>query len=162
MRCARVGSSKHSPFRIEPETGQVPENVPEPSSPNKESRDVLHDHVPGSNFANETSELRPHPLRRVSSSSGLADDGAREPSTKDIDGNDICPAELRDVVVARNVRPVPSEDPLTELVSFAEPCGSHAGSLEPKVKPAQAGEEASDLKLTGQRGRLGYGQVRAG
>jgi hypothetical protein len=45
------------PLRVIPERGQVSENSL--NSPSKQSCDVLHDDVAGSNFANKTGELSP-------------------------------------------------------------------------------------------------------
>ena len=54
-----VGRSKHVPFRIEPERGQIPENAIEPS--NSERCDVFHEDETGSKDANDPSELGPEP-----------------------------------------------------------------------------------------------------
>ena len=47
---ANVPGAEHTPFRIEPETGQVPENVPQASS--EEPTHILHDDVAWSYRAN--------------------------------------------------------------------------------------------------------------
>jgi hypothetical protein len=49
----------HSPPRIIPHRGQVSENDSE--SPRSESWRVFHEHVSGSNFANDAGELSPEP-----------------------------------------------------------------------------------------------------
>jgi hypothetical protein len=50
MRGAEVGCAKHAPCRIEPERGQVPENLPEPVAAVavEQPLDVLHENVTGS------------------------------------------------------------------------------------------------------------------
>jgi len=45
------------PVRVIPDGGQVPENVSQ--APSKETRDVLHEHVPRSKVANDCGERGP-------------------------------------------------------------------------------------------------------
>src|SRR6266700_366609 len=59
VRSADIARSKHIPFRIEPERGQIPENAIEPSV--SESCDVFHEDDSGSKRANDASELGPEP-----------------------------------------------------------------------------------------------------
>jgi hypothetical protein len=54
---ANVGSWYAVPLRIIPESGQVPENVPEAAS--SELCGIFHDDEAGSNFANEACKLPP-------------------------------------------------------------------------------------------------------
>ena len=51
--------SEHSPFRIVPHRGQVPEN--NVKSPRSEYWTVLHEHVSGSYLANDPRHVFPHP-----------------------------------------------------------------------------------------------------
>jgi len=51
--------SEHSPFRIVPQRGQVPEN--DVKSPRSEYWAVLHEHVSGSYLANDPRHVFPHP-----------------------------------------------------------------------------------------------------
>jgi len=62
-----IGRREHTPFRIEPEVGQVSENSIHP--PNKEPWHVLHEDVSRSNFANHSRHLGPE------SASGAVDTG---------------------------------------------------------------------------------------
>jgi hypothetical protein len=57
VRSATIGRSKHTPFRIVPAFGQLPENDVESS--NKESADVFHEDDCRSYLANDASELEP-------------------------------------------------------------------------------------------------------
>ena len=58
MRCANVDRPQHSPFRIIPHRGQVPENTSKPSR--SEHWGVFHEDESWSNFANDPSHLSPH------------------------------------------------------------------------------------------------------
>jgi hypothetical protein len=57
VRRANVGSSQHTPSRIEPERGHVTEDASKSAS--NESWGVLHEDVARSNLANDASELGP-------------------------------------------------------------------------------------------------------
>jgi hypothetical protein len=57
VRCPGVVRPQHSPFRIVPQRGQVPENSVE--SPRSEEWGVFHEHESGSNLANDPGELGP-------------------------------------------------------------------------------------------------------
>jgi hypothetical protein len=59
VRCAGMDCAQHTPSRIKPHLGQVPENDVEP--PSSESWGVFHEHVAGSNLANDPSKLTPKP-----------------------------------------------------------------------------------------------------
>jgi hypothetical protein len=60
---ANVGRTEHSPFRIEPEFGQVPENSSK--SPSSEHWRVLHVDALRSNLANDPGHLKPEPASRT-------------------------------------------------------------------------------------------------
>lgn len=57
MRRTNGGSRYAVPLRVIPERGQIAEYVSMPST--KQCCDVLHEHVPGSNVANDAGELAP-------------------------------------------------------------------------------------------------------
>jgi hypothetical protein len=57
VRGANVGSSQHCPATVIPDRGQVTEDSPK--SPNKERWAVLHEHVSGSNVANDAGHVEP-------------------------------------------------------------------------------------------------------
>lgn len=59
VRGSNIGRAQHSPFRIEPERGQVSKHPPK--SPNSESWGVFHAHETGSNLANDTGHVGPQP-----------------------------------------------------------------------------------------------------
>jgi len=59
VRCPGMDRSEHSPFRIVPHRGQVPEN--NVKSPRSEYWTVLHEHVSGSYLANDPRHVFPHP-----------------------------------------------------------------------------------------------------
>jgi hypothetical protein len=79
-----AGCGKHAPLRIEPQRGQVSENVSE--SGRKETWDVLQEHEAGSHFTNHASDFRPQPPLVVLgfSSSGETDGLAGEPRRYEI------------------------------------------------------------------------------
>lgn len=101
MRGADVASSQHIPSRIKPERGQVTEHDVESSS--SEIWAVLHEHVGGSNLANDASELAPEPAALAGDPGAGARAGdvlAREPAADDVDkpapgpaveGSDVVP-----------------------------------------------------------------------
>lgn len=59
VRRANLGRAEHAPIRIEPERGQVPENVPDSTS--QEPWDVLQEDDPGSHLANDSRDVGPDP-----------------------------------------------------------------------------------------------------
>ncbi len=59
MRCSASGCTEHTPLRIEPEPGQVSENVSQPVT--KEAWHVLQEHVAGSHLANDAGNVGPEP-----------------------------------------------------------------------------------------------------
>lgn len=59
MRCADVVRAEHRPLRIEPEAGQVSENVSE--APGKQPWDVFQEDEAGSSLANHPGDFRPEP-----------------------------------------------------------------------------------------------------
>ena len=58
VRCSGMDRSEHSPFRIVPQRGQVPEN--NVKSPRSEYWAVLHEDVARSYFANDPRHVLPH------------------------------------------------------------------------------------------------------
>jgi hypothetical protein len=109
VRGTKRGRWKTLPFRIEPEGGQIPENVAHSSS--KEPWDVLHEDVSGSKYANDAGELGPEPafvgLGKLLP--GLADGLTGEAAADEIDGFDIS-EDVADVADAVDVGPVLTED----------------------------------------------------
>jgi hypothetical protein len=86
MRSANVGRSKHAPFRIVPERGQVSENDVESSI--SESWRVFHEHESRSNFANDSRHLSPEARAFAADSCALsccADVLTREAARDDVD-----------------------------------------------------------------------------
>jgi hypothetical protein len=65
-----VGCSQHSPSRIIPHRGQVPENSVEPSL--SKERGVFHEDVEGSNVANDSCHVVPHSAALSVDSSALS------------------------------------------------------------------------------------------
>lgn len=86
MLGAAVGRRTHTPFRIEPEAGQLSENSIDP--PNKQASNVLHEDEAGSYFANHSRHLEPEAAAfAVESASmpGLRNVLARETAADDVD-----------------------------------------------------------------------------
>jgi len=78
--------SQHSPSRIVPHRGQVPENSSEP--PRSEHWRVFHEHVSRSHLANDTGHLLPKPASRsadTGSAPGATDVLARESAGDNVD-----------------------------------------------------------------------------
>ena len=81
VRCSGMNRSEHSPFRIVPHRGQVPENLSK--SPRSEYWAVLHKRVSRSYFANDPRHVLPHSAAfpcDARSLSGAADVLARKAS----------------------------------------------------------------------------------
>lgn len=128
------------PLRIEPERGQIPENLSESSS--KEAWDVLHEDVSRSYQANDTGELRPEPAVVVEPSPlpGGAERLAGEAAGDEVDGLDAVGTasaalivDVSHVGVAGHVGPVLGEDATAPLVDLDLPAAGPAGALEAEV-----------------------------
>jgi hypothetical protein len=81
VKCSGIKRIEHSPFRIVPQRGQVPEN--NVKSPRSEYWAVLHERVAGSYLANDPRHVLPHSAPLSGNScplSGAADVLARKPS----------------------------------------------------------------------------------
>jgi hypothetical protein len=136
---------KHTPLRIKPEPGQVSENGVSP--PNKESCDVLHEDVTGSNLANEPSKLKPQTGALTSQSgaeSSLGDVLTGEASTEDVNGRDLRRRDGADVSVLGDVRPVLREDFDRVFVTFHLPADAHSCALQAQLEAANAAEERAN------------------
>jgi hypothetical protein len=139
VRSAESGGWKHSPLRIEPEAGQVTEDVSESAS--NETWDVLHEHEARSKRANGTCEGRPEPARV-----GLGEPAAcsRDGLTREAPGEEVDPlgivGELSSIVVAGAPEPLAPEG-VAPLVDLAPPADVPPGPLEAEVEETDAGEE---------------------
>lgn len=125
------------PFRIIPDLGQVSENSSE--SPSKESRDVFHDDVSGSKFANESCVLGPKTRAGTFKSCPLpcqANVLAWKAAHKDIDRLDLAGGEGGDVRVNRDSWPVSVEDPGAVVVLLTEPACVESGPFESEIEPS--------------------------
>jgi hypothetical protein len=106
MGRADVGRSKHFPFRIEPDRGQVPKNPLKP--PVNKCCDVFHEDVSRSKHANDASEFRPESAPLAVDAcplSGVADVLTREPAADDVRSLGMF-VNLPHVVVAAHARPM--------------------------------------------------------
>lgn len=102
VRSANGGRSKHTPFRIVPAFGQLPENGVESS--NKQSADVFHEHDSRSYLANDASELIPEP-GSVALDDSLAAAGDGDVLTRESANDAIHCSTPRATVEGFNVRP---------------------------------------------------------
>lgn len=145
MRSTDVDRAEAIPFRIVPETGQIPEKVSErgPSVDSKEVWDVLHEDESGSKNTDEAREGRPEPPLVVLRSlpSGSRDGLAREASDDGVDGLEGSGVDEVDVSVTRNVREPAREYRTRVLVPLDLPPAAPPGALEPEVDPSDPGEE---------------------
>jgi hypothetical protein len=83
--------AEHSPFRIEPHAGQIPENAVEASP--SESWGVLHEDVSWLHLANDTGHLEPEPASGAVeplAGAGDADVLAREAARNDVNNATPC------------------------------------------------------------------------
>ena len=127
------------PFRVIPEAGQVSENVSH--SPDKETRDVLHEHEPGSQVANDLRERWPEPpaIRLREPLAGAADGLAGESSGHKVRGCSVSPpvGSGSHVVMPGHLRPVPREDAPAPRVDLHLPGDRHPGALEAEVEASE-------------------------
>ena len=140
VRGTKRGSRYNLPLRVIPEAGKVVENFVKPFG--AESPNVLAHNVSGSKVANKAGKLRPEPplVRLGFAFPGEADGLAGEPSNKDV-WSGCTRAERLDVRVARDVRPMFSEDPLAIRINLALPQTAHTSTLESEVEPPNPGKE---------------------
>lgn len=143
MRGTDVGRRYTVPIRIEPERGQVCENVAHSS--NKETWHVLQQCEPGSKVANASCELGPEvPL--VIGAESLSGDTPR--LTRESAGDEVgslnVAIDLGDVAEVRHVGPVLREHPACVGVDLRLPDDLHARPLKAEVDPADTGEQAAD------------------
>jgi hypothetical protein len=147
VRGANVGSWYAMPFRIIPERGQGSENGIQPSR--KQRADVLHEHKPGSKFANKTGVSEPKAAPFASKASALpreADVLTREAAADCVNGNSVCgeafASKCFNVIVAGNLRPVLSQNLSRVWVDLAERDGLEpARALQAEVEAANAREK---------------------
>lgn len=139
MRGTKGARREAIPLCIKPERGQVPEYVSEPVG--EEAGYVLQEDVTWSNLANDSGDFGPEPPLIVLGGAlpGEADGLAGEAGGDDVDALGAG-VDVPDVAVAVDVGPVPAEDPAAELVTLAEPSGSHPGPFEAEVDPADPAE----------------------
>lgn len=110
-----------------------------------ESCDVLHQHISGSHFANDSPHLSPKTglgVVEAGSWSRVGDSFAGEASRDHADSGGV--AEFADVWVDGRSGPPLGEDAPPPLISFAEPLMIEAGEGEAVVEEADTAEEAAD------------------
>lgn len=140
--CAtELARAKHSPFRIVPHVGQVPENALQP--PPNESIDVLHKHASREKLANDSCKLKPkstpgicEPIAWPSNADSLAG----EPACKDVNAEEVSCSDFSDVEETLDAWPMLGEDALTEWIDFDLPRARHSRSFEAKVNPSDSAE----------------------
>jgi hypothetical protein len=137
VRGAKGGSRKAIPFRVVPERGQSCEYLSEQFSvvENKEVCNVLHEHIAGSNVANDSVHLSPKHSLRVPESFPLA--GARDALTGEAAGDEVdrlgVTADDPHVVVDASSGPALRENVAAELVTLGKPGVAEAGEGESPV-----------------------------
>jgi hypothetical protein len=122
------------PLNIKPARGKVSENPAHP--PNKESCDVFHEDVAGSNLANEPKVLAPESGTLsidASAFPGKTDVLTGEAAAQDVNGGGIASSQGRDVVEEEGFRPVLPEDFLRIRVALHLPEDLHPGPLQAQV-----------------------------
>lgn len=104
LRGSDIGRTYARPLRIEPERGQVSENV---SKPRKEACDVFQEHVSGSNRANDSDNFSPEAGALAIDPGAGSGDGnvlTRETRSDDIHAAaPSCAVEGSDVAVDRSL-----------------------------------------------------------
>jgi hypothetical protein len=146
VRGADGGSRNAVPLRVIPARGQVGEHSTE--SPRKERWNVLHEDVPGSKLANDSSELGPK--TRALAVEACAESGerevlARKPATDEVDGGEVGGADGADVGMSNSVRESrckhgPSVRVLLDLPARREP-----RAFEAEVESSDPGKERADI-----------------
>lgn len=152
MMGANGGRWNTIPPRIVPERGHVSENVSKPST--KESCDVFHEDVTGSNFVNESGIFAPEPrplAGEASALSGKADVLAGEPATDGIDADPVpCEAiggESAHVVIGRHPRPMMIEEVPALRVDLAKGDSlKPTRALQPEAEAANPAEQVEDAQ----------------
>jgi hypothetical protein len=108
----------------------------------------------GSDFANDSTHLRPEVARIVCASllpgmaKGLAGIACADEadSTNSVSSQSLC-RNVMDVVIAGDSRPMFGEDGTGERFDFTESNGSHSGPLESETKPADPAEQVKDIQV---------------
>jgi hypothetical protein len=147
---------KTVPLDIEPERGQVPENLsPDGSiSDSKEVRHVLHDDESGSKLANGSAHLAPQNGLGIVEAVALAC-GARS-LARDAAGDDgnslgAISSNCSHIVEDPDPRPSSTEKLAAERVDLAEPPVLEPGKSESEIEQAAATEERSDIHVSSLR-----------
>jgi len=144
MQRANCGRWYAIPFRIEPERGQVSENVSKP--PSKQSCDVFHDDVSGSNLANKTPEFTPQSGAFTSESCAFPCEAnvlAWESTADDIyrlHAGERFSAQGTYVIKNWDIGPMLSQNCSAVGIDFAERDGAHSCSFESETEPSDAAE----------------------
>lgn len=75
---------------------------------------------------------------------GDRDGLAGEAADDEVDGRGPFRIEGRNISMARNVGPVPRENPATKRIALDLPAAAPAGALEPEVEAANPGKKGSE------------------
>jgi hypothetical protein len=128
VRGANGGSWYAIPFRVIPARGQITEDISK--SGTKETWDVFQQCNPRSKNANESPEFGPQPAGVVLCEplSGDTNWLAGEPSGEYVHTGGIL-ANVVNVVIAVNLRPVFGENLLAPFVALAKPRGAETNSF---------------------------------
>jgi hypothetical protein len=143
------------PFRVIPDSGQVPKNPSQSSR--KEPCYVLHDHVARSKLANQSPHFSPESASDAvepSATTGIANVLAGESADKHIDGWEAIGArpcvkssigmDSPDVLIAPHLRPVPLKHGATERIDLDLPTDVEARPRESQIEPTDPSEQRPD------------------
>jgi hypothetical protein len=145
MRCSHIRRAKHSPFKIVPELGQLPENDPEGSTDGP--FDVFPNHEPGADLSNDANEVEEKAgTRPLDDAAAFACDRevlAGRPPADDVDIRRA--VELLEVRIDIRLRPMTPEDSLAVRITLALPdrfAAKH--QLQAELQAADAGAYGSE------------------
>jgi hypothetical protein len=136
-RCSRYDI----PLRIEPELGQVSENLSEPER--KVTSHVLQQHPSRSQNTNGGCKMGPKMslIVRALPSPGVGERLARVAAADDVGSFNGAPFHLGDVTEVRDVRPVPLEHRCRVRVDLRVPDHLHPGAFQAEVDAPDPGEQ---------------------
>jgi hypothetical protein len=142
MRGTKGGSRYAMPFRVITDRGQRPEYSTHP--PSKQRCHVLQHNDAGSELSNHANGFKEQSASLSIKScpkSGVGNVLTWKPAADDVNGFEIVRADLRDVSLSVDVRPVLLQHLRRVVVDFNLPLALHSCSFESKVKPSYAGEQ---------------------
>jgi hypothetical protein len=138
---------QHPPGSEIPNAGQLPDNLSHcsPSVLTEQSGNILPDKQAGPRFLHHSGELKEQTAARSSEAATPASHGkvlTGEASGDNVNASQVATVELRNVVIARHLRPVMFQHTAGMLVNLALRDGLDPRQLEAEVEAPHAAEQA--------------------